>query len=139
MRTYKKSIVLAAVFALFTFNAFALASPAGEKYSLAATKEFPGASGSAVISDTHIDVTATGLNPNSVYTLWFVNMKPKKQETGAGQEPYMFKTDAKGHGTYSAPLKESSQSWQTLMIVEHPNGNPRDMKNMVGALTADLG
>jgi len=26
-----------------------------------------------------------------------------------------------------------------LMIVEHPNGNPKDMKNMVGVLTADIG
>lgn len=88
-----------------------------------------GASGSAVISDTHIDVNATGLKPNSVYTVWFVNMQPKKQETGAGQAPFMFKTDTTGHGKYSAPLIESPRgSWQMLMVVEHPNGDPMDMK-----------
>lgn len=140
MSTHKKIILFATVFVFFTFNALSFASSVGEKYSLTATRKFPDASGSAVISDTHIDINATGLSPNSVYTVWFVNMKPKKQETGAGQPPYMFKTDAKGHGTYSAPLKESPHgAWQTLMIVEHPNGDPRDMKNMVGALSAELG
>ncbi len=140
MRTNKQSIIWTAVFAFFTFNSLALASPAGSTYSLTATKNVPGASGSAVISDTHIDVNASGLKPNSVYTVWFVNMQPKKQETGAGQAPFMFKTDAKGHGTYAAPLKASPHgAWQMLMIVEHPNGDPMDMKNMIGALTADLG
>ena len=51
----------------------------------------------------------------------------------------MFKTDPKGQGTYSAPLKESPGSWQMLMVVEHPDGDPMNMKNMIGALTAELG
>ncbi|MEA3231672.1 MAG: hypothetical protein U9Q05_07960 [Thermodesulfobacteriota bacterium] len=28
--------------------------------------------------------------------------------------------------------------WQMVMIVLHPNGDPKDMKNMVGALVANL-
>jgi hypothetical protein len=46
-----------------------------------------------------MSIQARGLKPDSVYTVWFVNMKPKKHETGAGAAPYMFKTDAKigGH------------------------------------------
>lgn len=139
MRNYIKNIVLAAVFAFFTFNAFALASQAGEKYSLRATKKFPDASGSAVITNTHIDIKASGLKPDSIYTVWFVNMKPKKHETGAGQAPFMFKTDTQGHGTYSSPLNGSPHgAWQMLMVVEHPNGDPMDMKHMVGALSAEL-
>jgi hypothetical protein len=139
MRNYKKIVALAAVFVLYALNAITLASPAGEKYSLMATKKFPNASGSAVISDTRIDVDAAGLKPGSVYTVWFVNMKPKKQEAGAGQAPFMFKTDANGHGTYSSPLKASPHgSWHMLMIAEHPNGDPKDMKHMVGALSTEI-
>ena len=68
-----------------------------------------------------------------------ISSKPKKHETGAGQAPYMFKTDSNGNGSYAAPLKESPYGkWQMLMIVLHPNGNPKDMKNMVGALSAKL-
>ena len=93
----------------------------------------------AVINGSNIKINAQGLKPDSVYTAWFVNTKPKKHETGAGQAPYMFKTDSNGNGSYAAPLKESPYGkWQMLMIVLHPNGNPKDMKNMVGALSAKL-
>jgi hypothetical protein len=63
----------------------------------------------------------------------------RKHETGAGKAPYMFKTDAKGTGAYSAPLGESPfGKWEMLMVVLHPNGDPKDMKNMVGALSTGL-
>ena len=66
-------------------------------------------------------------------------MKPKKHETGAGSAPYMFKTDPNGFGQCSASLSESPfGKWQMIMIVLHPNGDPADMKNMVGALKAKL-
>lgn len=70
--------------AILAPNAVALASPAGEKYSLTATQKFPDASGAAVISDTLIDVNVTGLNPNSVYTVWFVDMKAEKAANRSG-------------------------------------------------------
>jgi hypothetical protein len=86
-----------------------------------------------------MSIQARGLKPDSVYTVWFVNIKPKKHETGAGAAPYMFKTDANGFGQYSAFLSESPfGQWQMIMIVLHPNGDPTDMKNMVGALAAKL-
>jgi hypothetical protein len=64
-----------------------------------ATKKHPAAKGTALINDNNMSIQARGLKPDSVYTVWFVNMKPKKHETGAGAAPYMFKTDAKigGH------------------------------------------
>lgn len=37
-----------------------------------------------------------------------------------------------------APVQTGNGNWQMLMIVLHPNGDPKDMKNMVGALAADL-
>ncbi len=71
-------------------------------------------------------------------SIWFVNKKPKK-EAGAGTAPYMFKTNDAGEGSYSAPLGESPfGKWQMIMIVLHPDGDPGDMKNLVGALKASL-
>jgi hypothetical protein len=51
------------------------------------TEAHPAASGSAFIDGRHVSVQARGLEPNAVYTAWFVNTKPKKHETGAGQPP----------------------------------------------------
>ena len=93
----------------------------------------------ACSNDTNIEIDAKGLKPDSVYTAWFVNAKPNKRQAGAGQPPYMFRTDSNGNGSYAAVLKESPYGkWQMLMVVLHPNGNPKDMKNMVGALSANL-
>ena len=121
--------------------AFSISSLAGtgQELTLNATKDHPAAKGIALINDSNMSIQARGLKANSVYTVWFVNMKPKKHETGAGSAPYMFKTDANGFGQYSAPLSESPfGKWQMIMIVLHPNGDPTDMKNMVGALAAKL-
>jgi len=106
---------------------------------LMAAKAHPGARGTAYISDGSLRIQAKGLKPEGVYTVWFVNMKPKKHEAGAGTPPYMFRTDPAGAGTYSSSLTESPfGKWQMLMIVLHPNGDPTDMKNMVGALSANI-
>jgi hypothetical protein len=51
----------------------------------------------------------------------------------------MFKTDSYGNGTYSAELSESPfGKWEMIMVVLHPTGDPKDMKNMVGALSAGI-
>jgi hypothetical protein len=132
--------ITASIIAL-TIVAFSISSMAGTGHELTlnATKGHPAAKGTALINDSNMSIQAKGLKANSVYTVWFVNMKPKKHETGAGSAPYMFKTDANGFGQYSAPLSESPfGKWQMIMIVLHPDGDPTDMKNMVGALKAKL-
>ena len=139
METKKKLIVLAVSLVIIAFGSLSLAAEGGNKIPLMAMKKHPGATGTAVIDNHMINIQATGLKANAVYTAWFVNMKPKKHETGAGEPPYMFKTDAMGSGTYSGKLSESPfGNWQMLMIVLHPNGDPSDMKDMVGALSAKL-
>lgn len=126
------------IIALFAVS-LAWSAGDGRLINLEPTKAHPAASGNALIDDQHVSVQARGLKPNAVYTVWFVNTKPKKHETGAGQPPYMFKTDAWGNGSYSAALNEKPfGSWAMVMIVQHPNGDPKDMKNMVGALKAML-
>jgi hypothetical protein len=136
----KKTLTLAVfMFAILAVGALSWAADGEVKVPLMATKQHPNASGTALIGSGNISIHAKGLNPNGVYTVWFVNMKPKKHEAGAGEPPYMFKTDSYGNGTYSARLKELPfGKWKMLMIVLHPTGDPKDMKNMVGGLSAKL-
>ena len=104
---------------------------------LMAEKPHPGASGTLSVSENSISIQAKGLRPNAVYTVWFVNMKPKKQEAGVGKAPYMFKTDGEGNGTYTSSLGESPfGKWAVVMIVLHPKGDPANMEDMVPALSA---
>ncbi|MHC4488430.1 MAG: hypothetical protein ACYSW7_04530 [Planctomycetota bacterium] len=122
-------------FLLLTFSTFVWAG--NVNLTLMADKSHTRASGTASISDNGLKIEAKDLRSNGVYTAWFVNMKPKKQEAGAGTMPYMFKTDSNGNGTYESSLPESPfGKWSMLMIVLHPTGDPKDMKNMVPALSA---
>jgi hypothetical protein len=131
-------IVLIALMSIFVFSA-SWASDGGHTVVLEPTSEHPDANGTAAIGDGHINLQARGLKPEAVYTVWFVNMKPRKSETGAGTAPYMFKTDRWGNGSYNSPLNETPLGkWSMIMVVQHPNGDPKDMKNMVGALKAAL-
>jgi hypothetical protein len=131
----------AAPFALIlTFLFVAVSSRAGEvSFPLKAEKDSPAASGTAALADSKIRIQAEGLRPNGVYTVWFVNMKPKKHEGGAGSAPYTFRTDGQGKGSYESPLSESPfGKWSTIMVVRHPSGDPADMKNMAPALSAGI-
>jgi hypothetical protein len=97
------------------------------------------ASGTLDLSKDKIGIQAEGLKPDSVYTVWFVNMKPKKSEAGAGTMPYMFKTDAQGKGSYESSLSKAPfGKWQMVMVVLHPDGDPKNMKKMVEALSAKV-
>jgi hypothetical protein len=130
-----------APFALvLSFLLIAISGRAAEvSFPLRAEKDSPAGSGSAVLADAKIRIHAEGLRPNGVYTVWFVNMKPKKHEAGAGTAPYMFRSDGQGKGAYEAPLSESPfGKWGTIMVVRHTTGDPGDMKNMVPALSAGI-
>jgi hypothetical protein len=138
MKNINKISVSMIVLMIFAFSISSMAGT-GHELTLNAIKDHPGAKGTALIKDNYVSIQARGLKPDSVYTVWFVNTKPKKHETGAGSAPYMFKTDANGFGQYSSSLSESPfGKWQMIMIVLHPNGDPADMKSMVGALKAKL-
>jgi hypothetical protein len=139
MNIKKNIFIWTILLVLVSFIGLSWAAGAGEEITLTAIKKHKGATGTAVMSDNSLSIEAKGLKPNSVYTVWFVNNKPKKHNAGAGTAPYMFKTNSLGKGNYAAPLDESPfGKWQMLMIVLHPNGDPEDMKKMVGALKAKL-
>ncbi len=108
-------------------------------FPLKAEKDSPAASGTVSLGDGKIHIQATGLRPYGVYTVWFVNTKPKKHETGAGAAPYSFRTDGQGKGSYESSLSESPfGKWSTIMVVRHTTGDPADMKNMAPALSAGI-
>jgi hypothetical protein len=140
MKPNKIATILSIAVVMVAFGMPAWASmDEAHTIALTPTKMHPSASGSTIISDKSINVQTRGLKPDSVYTVWFVNMKPKKHETGAGTAPYMFKTDDYGNGNYSASLSSLPfGKWQMIMVVLHPDGNPQNMKKMVGALKAEL-
>ncbi len=132
----KNITILAVVFGMMTFSALGWATG---NLPLMASKAHPNATGTASFSEDSLSIRAKGLQPSKVYTVWFVNMKPKKHEIGAGNPPYMFKTDANGNGVYETHLSELPfGKWAVLMVVLHPNGDPTDMKNMVGALSTKI-
>lgn len=135
--TRKFQMALIVIASMFVFSISWAAG--GRTFVLEPTAQHPQANGTAVIDTGHISIQARGLKPDAVYTVWFVNMKPKKSEAGAGSAPYMFRTDQWGNGSYSAPLTETPLGkWAMIMVVQHPNGDPMDMKNMIGALKAAL-
>ncbi len=139
MDTKKSLVVLAVGFALVALATLSRAGTGTVELPLMATRAHPEASGKAYLDDRSLSIEASGLKPNAIYTVWFVNMKPKKNETGAGLAPYMFRTDSEGAGTYASSLTGSPfGKWQMVMIVLHPNGDPTDMRNMVGALSAEI-
>ena len=109
------------------------------KLPLQRAKGVEHASGEAVFVDGTITARVKDLKPHSVYTVWYVNTDPKHEMAGVGQPPYMFKTDGRGAATFKAKLDEQPfGTWQTLVIVRHPNGNPQDMAHMEDALWASL-
>jgi hypothetical protein len=116
------------------------AARAGEvSLPLKAEKDSPRASGEASLGEDTIRVQAEGLRPNEVYTVWFVNMRPRKEEIGAGSAPYAFRTDDQGNGSYESGLSESPfGAWSSIMVVRHPTGDPADMKNMAPALSVNI-
>ena len=133
------SIIL--VFTVFVMPAMA----AGEqKITLKADKAGRGAKGEAVITDgkagqKEMTITMTGLKPNSVYTVWLVNMKPKMDMLGVGTGDYSFKSDGKGSGNYTATISDAELGkWEMLEIAYHPDSDAKDMKKMQIALTAPV-
>jgi hypothetical protein len=134
------SSLMVVVFTLFT----GLAIAAGEqKVTLKADKAGKGASGAAVIVDKGGDqkgvtITAKGLKPNSVYTVWLVNVKPKMDMAGLGEGDYSFRSDDKGSATLSATISAADLAkWQLIELAYHPSGDPKNMKELMN--TALLG
>jgi hypothetical protein len=143
MKTQKRNWVLRIILAFTVFTMPAMA--AGEqKITLKADKAGQGAKGEVVITEgkagqKEITITMTGLKPNSVYTVWLVNMKPKMDMLGVGTGYYSFKSEGKGNANYTATISNAElENWEMLEIAYHPDGNAKDMKKMQMALNGSV-
>jgi hypothetical protein len=117
---------------------------AAERITLKGGDDMRGAQGEAVIRDAgsgskEVAITASGLKPNEVYTVWLVNMKPKMDMTGLGTGDYAFTSDVSGNGRYTGTVSEGTlDKWQIIKIAHHPDRNPGNMKNIGSALEGSL-
>jgi hypothetical protein len=105
---------------------------------LAPAKGYDGpAKGTAVITDTEVTFNVSGLEPETVYTAFFVNEKSKMFQ-GVGKEPYVLPVDANGNVSFTAPIKKASFKRFVHMGVymnpgNTPVGNPLGVKAKLGA------
>jgi hypothetical protein len=125
--------------ALVASLAVGAAAAESKTFALMGQKDTPQASGTATVEGTKLTITAKGLKPNAVYTVWLVNMQPTMTKAGAGTPPFDFKSDGKGNAKYTASLSESPVGkWQAIFIVRHPSGDPKAMDKMEDALMGKL-
>jgi len=135
----RRAVVGAMILALLTVVAGGALAADAKSFTLMGQQDSPKATGTATVKGNTLTITAKGLKPNAVYTVWFVNMQPSMSKAGAGTPPYGFKTDAKGNAKYTAGLTESPVGkWQVIFIVRHPSGDPTDMAQMEDALMTTL-
>jgi len=126
MKTQKRNWVLGIIL-FFTLFALSTMAAGEQKIPLKVDKAGRGAKGEVVITDGEagqrgITITMTGLKPNSVYTVWLVNMKPKMDMAGVGTGDYSFKSDGKGNGNYTArpfqtPKLRNGKCWRSPIIL----------------------
>lgn len=124
--------------AVFTmlFALSAIFAQAGEmKIKLKPGTETKKAEGTVTINDEmgqkKIVIHLEYLRPNSVYTVWLVNEKPKMDMMGLGMGNYSFKTDDKGTGHYEATISaDDLGKWQVMKIAFHPDGDSKNMKGI---------
>ena len=136
---FKQAAVGILGLALVTGMAAGVVAAESKNFALMAQKDSPQASGTATVEGNKLAITAKGLKPNAVYTVWLVNMQPTMTKAGAGTPPFDFKSDARGNANYTATLSESPVGkWQAIFIVRHPSGDPKAMDKMEDALMGKL-
>lgn len=133
------AVAVMLILSLVAVGAVSASAADAKSFMLAGQKDSPQATGTAVVDGNRFTVTAKGLKPGAVYTVWFVNMGPTMTMAGAGTAPYAFTADTSGNAKYTATLGESPVGkWQTIFIVRHPTGDPKDMDHKEDALMAKL-
>jgi hypothetical protein len=145
--TMKRSFIGAA-FSLAAAALFSTAAFASYELPLEGSMGFKDAKGTAIIEEgvgsiyeqEQITINVGGLKPNSVYTAWLAKDEPGERLQGLGVDPYSFRTDASGSGTFVATVGEGELNrWDVIEIAHHPNNDPSDLQNSQIALRGDLG
>jgi len=113
--------------------------PVPEKLEVALKPEkgFEGAAGTVVINTktgTNIEIKASGLKPDGVYTVYFVNVKSLMFE-GIGPDPHVLKVDEKGEVNFQGTItKDIYKKFVQVAIFLNPGGKP--IKNPLGVRAA---
>jgi hypothetical protein len=84
-----------------------------------------------------LGVTAYGLKPGSVYSVWYVNEQAERSPIGVKMNH--FSTDGAGKGRYVTSVYEDVlDDWRYIDVMLHPDGNPKNTGGMMPALRGDL-
>lgn len=143
----KRSVIGAAI-TLAAAALFSTAALASYEVPLEGSLGFRDAKGVAIIEEgpghvyeqEQITINVGGLKPNSVYTAWLAKDEPGARLQGLGVEPYSFRTDASGSGSFIATVGEGEfHRWDNLEIAYHPNDDPGDLQSSQIALRGDFG
>jgi len=102
------------------------------------------AEGEALIADIKDDqkeirINASGLEPNSTFSIWLIDETPMLGEVGIGSGDLTFVSDSNGKGTYTAlvPARQF-KDWDKIEVLHHPNQDTEDMEGAELALRGSL-
>lgn len=84
-----------------------------------------------------LKVTAEGLEPGAVYSVWFLNEQPEIDMVRIGDPGSSFVAGPGGTGVFTAFVPDFAPGrWRMIQVARHPDGNPRNIANMEVALKA---
>lgn len=85
------------------------------------------------------EIYAWGLEPNSVYTVWFVGEEPEREMQGVGVRNYSFETDGSGNGRFVTHIIDSELAeYENIEIAYHADRDPRNVDDAVVALKGEI-
>lgn len=135
----KYRLVITALAAVFLTSAAVWGSPSRVELT---GEAWDSAAGEAVVTDVEneekeIRVEASGLQPNSLYSIWLIDETPMLGDIGIGSGDLTFETDADGNGSYIVRIPARQfKDWDKIEILHHPNNDTEDLE---GAELALLG
>ncbi len=90
--------------------------------------------------DVKLTITARGLVPRALYTVWLVERKDGGGKTkGLGVADYSFTADGAGTGRFISTMHEYDfADWDILEIRHHPDGDAKNISSSVVVLRAEI-
>ena len=87
--------------------------------------------------DIKLTITARGLVPRGLYTVWLIERKDGGATRGLGVADYYFTADGAGTGRFISTMHEDDFAyWDILEIRHHPDGNAENSASSVVVLRA---
>ncbi len=88
-----------------------------------------------------LKISLEGLEPDSVYTVWFVKTGPKREKIGVGKAPHSFMSNGEGKANFTAEVTDEQLQKGNLLRVSFnndSNANNSDEANLTTAFYAPL-